>query len=252
MTDEQEFGSTDAPLDDASQPTQVVEDTPATPAAPTVPSVDFAALYRESLAERQRLAQEAEQYRNQLQQRNAPPEEEITDADIERYGTTGTIRKIVENTIAKQLREQLADIGEISQDFKRNKQLANAENHFFQQFPELQGVRDGVSSVVRQALQNAPSIDPTTYSQTALAAIGLYNIQNMRNQTAQPSAPAPASVPSPSVPASRGKSPVPAAPSIRLSELERSAMRKYGYDPNKADDVEKFMAIVNNTEGVTV
>ena len=239
-----------APLDDADQTTQVVDDTPLAPPAPAAPSVDFAALYRESLTERQRLAQEAEDLRRQVAQRNAPVEEEITDADIERYGTTGTIKKIVESTIARQLREQLADIGEISQDFKRNKQIASAEQQFFQQFPQLQNAREALSGVVRQALQNAPSIDPNTYTQAALSAIGMYSIQSMTNQP--PATSTPSAVPTPSVPANRGRAPVPAASAPRLTELERAAMRKYGYDPSKPADVETFLGIVNNNDGVTV
>lgn len=228
----------------------IVEDSHAPAPAPVAPQIDFAALYRESLQERNRLAAEAEALRAA---RNAPqPEEELTDADIEKYGTTGTIKKIVASTLRTELQQSLGDIGMLSAEWKRGKQIETAEQQFFQQFPQIANVRNELSAIVRQALQNAPNVDANTYSQAALSAIGLYNIQQMTQQANTPAAPSNVPAPSrPSAPAPRTNgSPAPTAP--RLTELERKAMRTAGFDPNKREDYDKFMAIVNNEDGVTV
>lgn len=224
-----------------------------TPSAPTAPQIDFAALYRESLAERNRLQAEAEALRNA---RSTPQEEEITDEHLEKYGTTGTIKKIVAQTIRAELQGSLGDIGQISQDYKRGKQFESAEGAFFAQNPHLAPYRDDLSRSVRQTLANAPNIDPQRYMEVAYATIGMYQANAMAQQmqnggqpAAQPQSNAPArpSAPTPRV----GNAPVNnSAP--RLNEIERHAMRKAGFDPNKREDYDKFMAIVNNDEGITV
>ena len=220
-----------------------------TPSAPAAPQIDFAALYRESLNERNRLQAEADSYRNA---RNAPQEEEITDEHLEKYGTTGTIKKIVAQTIRAELQGSLGDIGQISQDYKRGKQFESAEGAFFAQNPHLVTYRDALSQSVRQTLANAPNVDPQRYMEVAYATIGMYQANAMAQQIQtggqqQNNAPTRASSPAPRV----GGAPVNnSAP--RLTELERRAMRNAGFDPNKRDDYDNFMKIVNNEEGITV
>jgi hypothetical protein len=210
-------------------------------------------LYRESLAERRQRDEELAQLRAQLSQRNAQQEEELTDNDIERLGTVGTINKVVENQLRKHLSEQFGPITEMSREFKRNKQIAEAENQFFQQFPQAASAREALSGVVRQTLANAPNVDANTYTQAALAAVGLYTFNNMNNQPPaappQNAAPSRTSAPAPRV---NGNPSAPAATGRRLTELERTAIRNFGLDPNKRADVDSFFAIVENDEGVTV
>lgn len=242
----------EAPLDNPEEGTIVQEqgtqETVTQP--PAAPQIDFAALYRESVRERQQRDEELAQLRAQLTQRNAPQEEELTDNDIERLGTVGTINKVVENQLRKHLSEQFGPITEMSREFKRNKQIAEAENQFFQQFPQAQSAREALSSVVRQTLANATNVDATTYTQAALAAVGLYTFNNMNSQpAAAPAAPTRTSAPAPRV---NGNPAAPAATTRRLTELERTAIRNYGLDPNKRADVDSFFAIVENDEGVTV
>jgi hypothetical protein len=220
-----------------------------TPTQPSAPSIDFAALYRESLAERRRMEEEIASIRNQ---QNAPKEEPLTDADIERYGTVGTIERVIENKLRQHLSEQFGPITELSKEFKRNKQIESAEAQFFQQFPQLEAVRGNLTQIVRQAVSNVPNVDGNTYGQAALAAIGLYNINQMtqqqQNAPVQNNTPSRTSAPAPRV----NGAPTPSTPTRRLSELERTAMKQAGFDPNKRDDIDKFFAIVENDEGITL
>jgi hypothetical protein len=220
-----------------------------TESVPVVPQIDFASLYRESVAERNRLQAEADSLRSQ---RNAPApvqEEEITDEHLEKFGTTATIKKLVAQSIRQELKESLADVGQFSQDYKRSKQTDQAEAAFFQQFPQLSGVRDGLSQIVRQTLQNSPHIDPTTYNNVALNAIALYQINALSQQQ---NTPAPVNNSRPSAPTPRTGGTPTATAGPRINEIERNAMRKAGFDPNKRDDYDAFMKIVNNDEGITV
>jgi hypothetical protein len=241
----------EAPLDNPEEGTIVQEETTqeSTPSTPAAPQIDFAALYRESLAERRAMQERLEAIERQ---RTTPQEEELTDNDIERLGTVGTINKVVENQLRKHLSEQFGPITEMSREFKRNKQIAEAENAFFQQFPQASGAREALAQVVRQTLSNAPNVDANTYTQAALAAVGLYTFNNMNNQP--PAAPTNTSPQRTSAPAPRvnGNPSAPAATGRRLTELERAAIRNYGLDPNKRADVDSFFAIVENDEGVTV
>ena len=219
---------------------------------PQPPAIDFAALYRESVAERRRLEEERERL---LAERNAPQHQdpEITDEYFEKHGTAKGVKTIVESTVSKLLRETLGDVGEISQDFKRNKQIASAEEKFYQDFPNLFVVRGQLSSTVRQLLSNAPNVDSGTYRQVALATIGALTAQgfnpNSNTPAAQPQTPSTPSVPSAPSP----RSVPPTRKTVRkLTEFERSAMKRAGFDPNKSDDIDGFFAMVENDEGVTV
>ena len=217
----------------------------------TAPAFDMGALYRDSLAERRRLEAEIEALR-QAQQRTPQHEEiEVTDEFFEKHGTAKGVKTIVESVIAKQLRESLGDIGELSQDFKRTKQINSAEEKFFQEFPQLISYRDQLAPTVRQFVSNAPNVDVNTYRQVALSAIGALTVQNLTQQNNAP-APTNSNVAPTSTPTPRTASAPVRTPVRRLSELERTAMRNSGYDPNKREDIDAFFAIVENDEGVTV
>lgn len=214
--------------------------------APT-PDLDWRSLYAQSVRERQQRELEIEQLRQQQQRPQQTENLDVTDADIEKLGTVETISRIVR----KQLQDSLADVGEISRDFKRQKQMDNAESAFYQQFPHLTQYRDVLSSTIRGQLQNAPNVDASTFATQAFATIGYYTAMN----AATPAAPVSNTPPArQSVPATRTSgAPTPTAGSVRkLSELERTAMRRAGFDPNKRDDVTAFFAIVDNDEGITV
>lgn len=236
--------------DTLDTPSGEVNNTEVAPSAPAAPQIDFAALYRESLTERNRLQAEADALRTQ---RSAPQEEEIDDSHLEKYGTTGTIKKIVAQTLRQELQSSLGDIGQISQDYKRGKQFNSAEDTFFAHNPHLTPFREALTSSVRQTLANSPNVDPQRYMEVAYATIGMYQANAMAQQAQnggqqpQNNAPSRVSAPTPRV----GGAPVSnSAP--RLTEIERRAMRSAGFDPNKRDDYDSFMKIVNNDEGITV
>lgn len=210
------------------------------------PDLDWRSLYAQSVRERQQREAELEQLRQHLSR----PQEDlaVSDADIEKLGTVETIGRIVR----KQLQETLGDVNEISRDFKRQKQLDTAELQFFQQFPHLAQYRDVLSNTIRGQLQTAPSVDAGTYATQAFATIGYYTAMNAANpapQQTQVNSVPPRQAP----PTSRiNGAPTPVRSAPKLSELERTAMRKAGYDPNKATDIDAFFSIVNNDEGISV
>lgn len=214
---------------------------------PQAPEIDYRALYAQSVRERQQREQELEMLRQQqLAQSQARENLDVTDADIEKLGTVETISRIVR----KQLQDSLADVGEVSRDFKRQKQLDQAEMSFYQQFPHLAQYREVLSSTIRGQLQNSPYVDPNTFATQAFATIGYYTAMNAANpqvntQVAQP--------PRQNPPTRTNGAPTPTSRTApKLSELERTAIRKAGYDPNKREDVDAFFAIVNNDEGISV
>lgn len=230
----------DAQLDNSQAPAQV---------QPQTPDIDYRALYAQSVRERQQREQELEMLRQQQLMQSQPRENlDVTDADIEKLGTVETISRIVR----KQLQDSLADVGEISRDFKRQKQLDQAEASFYQQFPHLSQYRDVLSTTIRGQLQNAPSVDPGTFATQAFATIGYYTAMNAAsppvNNQQQMSQP-----PRQNPPTRTNGAPAPTSRTApRLSELERTAMKRAGFDPNKREDVDSFFAIVNNDEGISV
>jgi hypothetical protein len=235
---DQQTTDNDAQLDNSQATPQVT---------PQVPDIDYRALYAQSVRERQQREQELEMLRQQQLAQSQPRENlDVTDADIEKLGTVETISRIVR----KQLQDSLADVGEISRDFKRQKQLDHAEASFYQQFPHLSQYRDVLSSTIRGQLQNAPSVDPGTFATQAFATIGYYTAMNAASpppntQVAQP--------PRQNPPTRTNGAPAPTSRTApRLSELERTAMKRAGFDPNKREDVDSFFAIVNNDEGISV
>ena len=245
MEDQVVDNTQDAPLDN-SESTDQVDSQSQVPQQPQVPDIDYRALYAQSVRERQQREMELEAIRQQQYQ--APKENlDVTDADIEKLGTVETISRIVR----KQLQDSLADVGEISRDFKRQKQMDNAEASFYQQFPHLAQYRDVLSSTIRGQLQNAPQVDPATFATQAFATIGYYTAMNAATPAQAPVNNAP---PPRQTPQSRTNgAPIPTSRTApKLSELERTAMRRAGFDPNKREDVDSFFAIVNNDEGITV
>ena len=81
--------------------------------------------------------------------------------------------------------ETLGDVGEISRDFKKQKQLDSAEVQFFQQFPHLAQYRDVLSGTIRGQLQTSPSVDSGAYATQAFATIGYYTAMNAASQPQQ-------------------------------------------------------------------
>lgn len=218
---------------------------------PQPPTIDFAALYRESLVERRRQEEELERLRNERNAPQTPQHQEITDEYFEKHGTAKGVATIVESVLERKLRETLGDVSELSQDFKRGKQLAAAEEKFYQAYPQLAGYREQLAPNIRSVLANAPSIDPRTYEQATLSAIGLLTINNLNAAPPQPQT-QPSNTPNvPSTPAPRGGVQI-RKPVRKLTEFERTAMRQAGFDPNKADSIEEFFRIVEGDEGVTV
>jgi hypothetical protein len=215
------------------------------------PEIDYRALYLDRI--RQQGALEAQLAQLQ-QQAPAPqtPRETLTDADIEKYGTVETLRRLMK----EELSQSLADVGEISQEFKRNKQIDMAEQQFFASMPHYAQFRDSIASTVRPALQNRKSVDANTYREVFYLALGQLAEQQMLsgNQQQQPSTPQePVTAPRQTPPVGRTQgTPVRQSTLPKLSELERTAIRRAGYDPNKAEDIKAFFADIDNDEGITV
>ena len=225
------------------------------PESPAAAEPDWRAFYAQSVRERQSNETELQNLRNQLAQQPKAPmqqEEDITDADIERYGTTGVIKKIVGQTLRAELSNSLGDISEISRDFKRGKQLDQSENSFFNQYPHLQPYREALGSTIRGQLQNAQNVDPNAYQTQAFATIGYYTAMNAANQQQQQPMNS-VTPPRQNIPPNRtAGTPAPARSAVKLAEIERVGMRKMGMDPNKKEDVDEFLAMVNNDGGITL
>lgn len=244
--------NSDQHLDEQVDSGDITTQVPETP--PASNELDWKLLYAQSVRERQERENELQQLRQQLTapKQAAPQEEEITDADIERYGTTGVIKKIVAQTLRSELQNSLGDVREVSQDFKKNKQIASAENAFFSQFPHLAQYRDTLSSTIRGQLTNFQSVDPNTYATQAFATIGYYTAMNAAQPAQTTNAPVNTPTPKPMTPTRTNGSPAPTRTAPRLNELERTGMKRIGLDPNKPEDVQEFLRMVNNDEGVTV
>lgn len=235
--DPQELQDDSAPIDTQPSTEQL------SPQTPAVPEIDYRALYLEGV--RQRGMLEAQLQQNVVPQQSSAPEE-ITDDHIEKYGTVNTIRKL--------LKQELADVGEISQDFKRTKAIEKAEQQFFATVPHYAQYSEAIKSTVRPMLQGQQNIDANAYSNAFYVALGrLAEQQAFSNPATPPVSTNNAQPPRQSVPTGRTNgAPVSSSAVPRLSEMERTAIRRAGYDPNKSDDVKKFFAEIDNDEGITV
>jgi len=262
-------------LDDLSQDTQEqvtqetppetqepspTNNTPVTPTQPQAPQLDYQSLYSDSI--RQRIAYEAEIQRlraEQNQRQNAPDEPEITNDDIQQNPAQS-----IQELIRRELRGVAAGVNEFQTERRVTKELEHAENTVFSAMPHLAPFRGYLGGEVRKALQNAKTVDPATFAVTLDAVIGRHYNQMLANPAAFQVQNTPASPANPAAntqmpnnppprtpaPAPRNQAPQNTAP-IKLSEMERKSMRQHNYDPNKREDVDRFLAIVNNDEGVT-
>lgn len=219
-------------------------------AANAPPQLDYRALYIDSVAARARAEQEAEILKSQrMSPAVASDDDDITEADFEsgKFSQFEAMRRLMR----KELKGSLSDLGELSTEFKRGKQISSAENAFFQQYPHLQSAREQLAPMVQQQLANSSNVNPTEYARTAFATIGFYTAMN--NPAPQNPPPTPASVPPrQSVPTGRVGSPPASSASVKkLTEVERNAIRSAGYDPNKPESVKEFFDIINNDEPYT-
>lgn len=213
----------------------------------TPPQLDYRALYIDSVAARARAEQEAEILKSQrMNPTQASDDDDITEADFEsgKFSQFEAMRRLMR----KELKGSLSDLGELSTEFKRGKQINSAENAFFQQYPHLQAAREQLAPMVQQQLANSPNVNPTEYARTAFATIGFYTAMN----NPSPQQNSPVTPPKQSVPTGRvGTAPTPPSSLKKLTEIERGAMRKAGYDPNKPESVKEFFDIINNDEPYT-
>lgn len=230
-------------------------------------SIDFRPLYSESVRLRNEMEGELNRLRQEVQTLRSPsptPQtEELTDADIEKYGTTGTIKRIVDSSIREALKGTMGEFSEMSTAWKRGQQIQRAEDLFFNNNPALIPYREQLSQATRAVIQNNPSLDPNSYGMYAYANIGqMVAASSMQqgqqnNASSTPSASGqqnttPVNNPPRTAPVTNRGNP-PSTPSTRrLTELERNAMKMHGYDPTKSEDIKKFFDIVENDEGFTV
>jgi hypothetical protein len=231
MTEQETINQTES--QEASQETQQEA-----PVIPTEPQIDYRAQYNEMVRRLLAQEQELEAIKQNVTQRRAEPDPDITDEDIQQRPATA-----IKEIIQRELRSALGEVQEISQSFKRDKQIAEAEEKVFSAYPHLQPYREALSTTVRQALSSARTVDPGTYATTLAAVVGNYAIQSL---IAQPPAQTPAPQPPP-----RGAVPTPSTSNTKqLSPIEIKAMRRAGFDPNKKEDVQRFFDIVNNDGGI--
>lgn len=220
--------------------------------APVQNEPDFRKLYVDSLQQYNNLQNQFQQIQQQLsgiQQQTPNKPVEYTDEDLARIGTVPVIKNVVAQVIREELGESLGGMKELSQNFKRTKQLEQSEAQFFQQFPHLAQYKDQLSSVTRQVIEQNRR-DPSDYGQVALAAIGQMVAMNAfaAPQNPTPSAPVtPRSAP----PTSPGRPPA-SNPAPRIGELERRGMRMIGLNPDDRKHVEEYLAMVNADEGITM
>lgn len=212
--------------------------------APTKAEFDYRTLYQDST--RARIAAETELERFRQETKFAAQHE----PDISEEELAATPAKAIRDMIRRELQANLGPVNEISEDFRRNKQIANAEEVVFNSYPDLAQYRQALATEVRNKLRNVNNVDPSIYAVTLDATIGEYyrrNVMNQpQNQTTPVQTPAPAPRPTSTSPLKSGDQPK------TLTEAERKSARRAGLDPNKPTDVKAFWDIVNNEEGITV
>jgi hypothetical protein len=212
-----------------------------------VPSIDYQALYRESLQYNRSIEQKLDSLNSRMDQNAPKPQErELTDDDLERMGTVPVIKQLIQNTLRKELSESMGDFQQIGQEWKRTKLVENAENQFFRANPQLGQYRDQLAQIVRPSVMNGNNISPESYAQAAYATVGAMFINNSLNAPASVSTPTPPR----SAPVTNGRTPTTPTSAPRISELERRGMRNVGMDPNNASQVKEFLDMVNNDGGV--
>lgn len=253
-TDQMDQSTIDPNQSDESQQQDPIENSPVDNQEQQVQNTepDYRRMYLDAVQQYNQLNNRFNSLESQIQQVRTPaaaPEPELTDEDLTRFGTVPTIKKVVANAIREQLGSTLGDLQEINNTFKRDKMLQTAEAQFFQNYPHLSQYKDQLSSVTRQTI-NQSNLDPSIYGQVALAAIGQMVAMNAFQQPQNPqNNPA---APRMSAPPSAGKPPVGRQNAPRLSELERRGMRMNGYNPDDPKQVEEYLSIINNDEGVVM
>lgn len=234
------------PVVETTEPSS--DPSPAPAPTNTQPQFNLAELYQDS--QRMRIAQEAEIQRLQreLNQRNQPTPREITDDDFHNRPAE-SVREVIRQEMAA----IAGPVNEITTQTRVSRQMNEAEDAVFQSMPQLNGYREALSREVRTALRNAQNVDAPTYAATLQAVVGRYYMNQIFNQqqapTPAPTPPTPNGAPAPKP---NGGRPVQGTPALKPSELERKGMRNIGLDPNKKEDVDKFFAIVNDENGITV
>lgn len=250
LTNESTIDPTQSDAAEQSESTETQENSPLDnqAAAPQTSDIDWRKLYNDAIQQNRIAEERFNQMQQQLNnvQKQQQSEPELTDADIERFGTVPTIKKIVAKTIREELGETLGDLRTINSDYKRGQVLQQTESNFFAQNPLLAAHKDVLSTNVRNLIQQT-NADPSMYPMLAYAAYG----QLQASGVLQPSTPAPVSAPRSGPPASNGRPPA-ANPLPRLSELERRGMRMAKLNPDDRKDVETYLAMVNAEDGITM
>lgn len=235
----------EAPETTLEQPPETPVPQPPTP-APT--DFDYRSLYQDST--RARIAAETELERLKQEAIRRPlisNDPDVTDEDI-----GARPAESIRNIIKRELSAALGPVNEISNQFRTTNAMQRAEETVWAAYPNLAPHKEYLSQKVRAALQGARDIDASIYNVTLSAVIGE---EAMRAYNPQLQPPTPASVITPGAPAPRatGSPPAPATGATpKLTEQERGAMKRAGYDPNKPADVKSFWAVVNNEDGVSV
>lgn len=210
---------------------------------------DYRGLYQESTRARIAAETELERLRNESRQTSTPSEPEITDEDVGRAPATA-IRTMIRN----ELKAALGPVHQVTERIQISDALENAESVVWSTYPpQMQQYRDNLGPKVRAALKGAKSIDPSVYAVTLDAIIGQEARMALMNQPVAPqpqqrSAPSGAPAPRPN----GGPPPVSGNAPQKITEMERGAMKRAGFDPNKPADIKAFFDIVNNDEGISV
>ncbi len=222
-------------------PTNTSAPDPAQP-APT-PQLNFQQLYNESVRLRIAAESELDRYRRETPAPRAA-EAEITDEDIAQRPA-----QAIKELINRSLKAGLGDINEISADFKRGKQLEEAEELVFSTMPNLIPFRQHLATEVRKSLRNASGVDPSIYALALDAVIGRQAREAMLNIPA----PAPAKPVQSGAPAPRPSGSPPSGNSPKLPKLgamEKQGMKSINLDPEKPEDVQKYFTLISDEEFV--
>ena len=253
-TDQISESTTDPTQYDAQEQSESTETQENSPldnqaAAPQTSDIDWRKLYNDAIQQNRIAEERFNQMQQQLNsvQKQQQAEPELTDADIERFGTVPTIKKIVAKTIREELGETLGDLRTINSDYKRGQMLQSAEAQFFSQNPQLAAHKDVLSTNVRGLIQQT-NADPSMYPVLAYAAYGQLQASGALQSTTQTTVTA---TPRSGPPVSNGRPPA-ANPAPRLSELERRGMRMVGLNPDDRKDIETYQAMVNADDGISM
>lgn len=219
------------------------QETLAVPQQPVVSPTQFnwQELYQQSVRERGVLEAQLEARREapQQQQRAVVTDDQVREQPVEALRTL----------MRDEMRSELAEVRQFGAQFRAQQEIAAAEQTVFSRNPHLVQFHQELAPQVRQRIaQSGLPVNPATYDMALKAVIGDYTLaqagrpvqpQAATQQTQQLDNTMPTKPPA-------GRAPVGGSNAPRLTEAEKTAMKRVRLDPMKPDDVKEFQRLISD------